>query len=211
MSHAAQLWLYFVVVFGVIVLPGLDMAFVLASALVGGRRAGLAAVAGIMAGGVCHMAMGALGVAIVLKLFPALFNLLLLAGALYVGWIGWSLARTRAGAPLELRTARRSARMTFAQAMLTSLMNPKAYVFMLAIFPQFIRPGQGPVLLQAGELAIITALTQAGVYGAVALLSERAGAWLNGNPDKAAVAARLVGGVLMLSAVAVGVQGWQLA
>lgn len=211
MSHGAQLWLYFAVVFGVIALPGLDMAFVLASSLVGGRRAGLAAVAGIMAGGACHMTMGALGVAIVLKLFPALFNLLLLAGALYVGWIGWSLARTRSGSPLELRTARRSTRMTFAQAMLTSLMNPKAYVFMLAIFPQFIRPDNGPVFVQAGELAIITALTQAGVYGVVALLSDRAGVWLNSNPDKAAVAARLVGGVLMLSAVAVGVQGWQLA
>jgi threonine/homoserine/homoserine lactone efflux protein len=210
MSHAAQLWLYFAVVFGVIVLPGLDMAFVLASSLVGGRRAGVAAVAGIMAGGVCHMTMGALGVAIVLKLWPTLFNLLLFAGALYVGWIGWCLARTRAGAALQLRTARRSARMTFFQAMATSLMNPKAYVFMLAIFPQFIRPADGPVLMQALALAVITAATQAGVYGAVAFLSGQAGSWLNGNPDKGAVAARMVGGVLILSALLVGVQGWQL-
>jgi threonine/homoserine/homoserine lactone efflux protein len=210
MSHAAQLWLYFAVVFGVIALPGLDMAFVLASSLVGGRRAGLAAVAGIVAGGVCHMAMGALGVAIVLRMWPTLFNLLLFAGALYVGWIGWSLARTRAGAMLELSTARRSTRMTFFQAMATSLMNPKAYVFMLAIFPQFIRPADGPVWLQATALALITAATQAGVYGSVAFLSGHAGIWLNGNPEKGAVAARIVGGVLMLSAVLVGVQGWQL-
>jgi threonine/homoserine/homoserine lactone efflux protein len=210
MSHGVQLWLYFAVVFGVVALPGLDMAFVMASSLVGGRRAGLAAVAGIMAGGVCHMTMGALGVAIVLKLWPTLFNLLLFAGAAYVAWIGWSLTRTRAGATLNLRTARRSTRMTFFQAMATSLMNPKAYVFMLAIFPQFIRPDDGPVLAQASALAIITAATQAGVYGAVAFLSSHAGTWLNGNPDKGAVAARLVGGVLMLSAVLVGVQGWQL-
>jgi threonine/homoserine/homoserine lactone efflux protein len=59
MGHAPQLWLYFLVVLGVIVLPGLDMAFVLASALVGGQRNGLAAVAGIVAGGACHMVMGA--------------------------------------------------------------------------------------------------------------------------------------------------------
>ncbi|MGZ5202933.1 MAG: LysE family translocator [Telluria sp.] len=210
MNHTTQLLLYFAVVFGVVVLPGLDMAFVLASSLVGGRRAGLAAVAGIMAGGVCHMAMGALGVAIVLRLWPTLFNLLLFTGALYVGWIGWSLARTRSGAPLELRTARRSTRMTFFQAMATSLMNPKAYVFMLAIFPQFIRPDAGPILWQAIALALITAATQAGAYGSVAFLSGHAGTWLNGNPEKGAVAARVVGGVLMLSAIAVGVQGWQI-
>jgi threonine/homoserine/homoserine lactone efflux protein len=81
---------------------------------------------------------------------------------------------------------------------------------MLAIFPQFIRPADGPVLAQAIALAIITAVTQAGVYGSVALLSGHAGAWLNGNPEKGAVAARMVGGVLILSAILVGVQGWQL-
>ena len=37
MNGSAYLWLYFLVVLGVIVLPGLDMAFVLVSALVGGR------------------------------------------------------------------------------------------------------------------------------------------------------------------------------
>lgn len=210
MNHSTQLFLYFAVVFGVVVLPGLDMAFVLASSLVGGRRAGAAAVAGIMTGGVCHMAMGALGVAIVLRLFPTLFNVLLFAGALYVAWIGWSLMRTREGAPLNLRTARRTTRMTFFQAMATSLMNPKAYVFMLAVFPQFIRPDAGPVLVQAIALALITAATQAAVYGSVAFLSGHASAWLNGNPEKGVLAARVVGGVLMLSALMVGVQGWRL-
>ena len=43
-------WLYAVLVFGIIVLPGMDMAFVLSSALAAGRRAGFAAVAGLMAG-----------------------------------------------------------------------------------------------------------------------------------------------------------------
>ena len=39
MSQTANLWLYFVVVFGVVALPGLDMAFVMGSSLLGGRRA----------------------------------------------------------------------------------------------------------------------------------------------------------------------------
>jgi threonine/homoserine/homoserine lactone efflux protein len=209
MSQSMQLWLYALVVFGVIVLPGLDMAFVLASSVVGGRRAGLAAVAGIMAGGVCHMGMGALGMAIVLRLWPALFNALLLAGAGYVAWIGWSLLRTRAGTGMQLGTAQRSAAMTFWRAMLTSLMNPKAYVFMLAVVPQFIRPAAGPVWLQAIALAAITAAIQAGVYGSLALVSGRAGAWLSGRPDQAAVVARLIGALLALSALLAGLQGWQ--
>jgi threonine/homoserine/homoserine lactone efflux protein len=209
MNHQAQLWLYFLVVFGVVALPGLDMAFVLASTLVGGRRSGLAAVAGIMAGGACHMTMGALGVAVVLRLWPALFNAMLLGGAAYIGWIGWTLLRASPATGMTLATSRRTAGTTFWQAMLTSLMNPKAYVFMLAVFPQFIHPGAAPVWLQASALAAITAATQAGVYGTVALLSGRAGIWIGGNPAKAALAARAVGAVLVLSAVLVAAQGWQ--
>jgi threonine/homoserine/homoserine lactone efflux protein len=207
--HEAQLGLYFLVVFGVVALPGLDMAFVLASTLVGGRRSGLAAVAGIMAGGVCHMAMGALGVAVVLRLWPALFNAMLLGGAAYIGWIGWTLLRAGPASGMMPAAGRRTSGTTFRQAMLTSLMNPKAYVFMLAIFPQFILPGAAPVWLQASVLWAITAATQAGVYGTVALLSGRAGIWIGGNPAKAALAARTVGAVLLLSAVLVAAQGWQ--
>src|SRR3954471_21855360 len=95
MSGSINLWLYFVVVFGIIALPGLDMAFVMGSSLIGGRRSGLAAVAGIVAGGFCHLAMTMLGVAAVLRLWPPLFQLMLGAGALYLAWMGYSLLRSR--------------------------------------------------------------------------------------------------------------------
>jgi 3-hydroxymyristoyl/3-hydroxydecanoyl-(acyl carrier protein) dehydratase len=80
MPDAALLWLFFCFVFGIIIVPGMDMAFVLANALAGGRRLGVYATAGVVAGGVVHVVVGALGVGAVLKLFPALFNLLLFAG-----------------------------------------------------------------------------------------------------------------------------------
>ena len=69
-------------VLGIIALPGMDMAFVLGSTLVDGRRGGLAALAGIVAGGVAHTAMAALGVGLVLRAVPALLTLMLVAGAL---------------------------------------------------------------------------------------------------------------------------------
>jgi threonine/homoserine/homoserine lactone efflux protein len=209
LDQPAHLWLYFLVVFGVVALPGLDMAFVLASSLAGGRRAGLCAVAGIMAGGACHMVMGALGVAIVLRWWPQLFNAMLVAGALYIGWIGWALLLTRPGADMPLRASGRRSGATFLRAMLTSLLNPKAYLFMLAVFPQFIRADAGPVWAEASVLGAITAATQAGVYGSVALASARARLWLGSNPGHAAIAARAVGAALMLASLVVGVHGWR--
>jgi threonine/homoserine/homoserine lactone efflux protein len=206
MNASATLWLYFVLVFGIIALPGLDMAYVLANALTGGRSAGLAAVAGIVAGGVCHIAMGALGVAAIVQLWPALFNLLLVAGATYIAWIGWQL--TRAGATtlkVRLDAPARPAAAVFFKGMLTCLLNPKAYVFMLAVFPQFLKPAQGAIWAQATALGLITAGTQAGVYGGVALLAQRAG----GAIGASGLATRAVGLLLVGTGVLTVVQGWQ--
>ena len=80
LAHTSHFWLYFVLVAGIIVLPGMDMAFVMSSCLVNGRSAGAAAVAGIVAGGVVHLCMGALGVGLILTRAPHLFNALLVAG-----------------------------------------------------------------------------------------------------------------------------------
>jgi len=206
MNGSTTLWLYFVLVLGIIALPGLDMAYVLANALVGGRGAGLAAVAGIVAGGVCHIAMGALGVAAIVRLWPALFNLLLVAGAAYIGWIGWNLARAGA-TTLQVRTdaPARPASSVFLKGMATCLLNPKAYVFMLAVFPQFLKPAQGPIWPQAATLGLITAGTQAGVYGGVALLAQRAGSSLGAS----GLATRAVGLLLVGTGIVTVVQGWQ--
>ena len=87
------LWLFALFVFGIVVVPGMDMAFVLSSALVDGRRAGLAAVGGTIAGGMVHVAMSSVGIGVLLQVFPAAFNAMLVAGALYVGWMGWMLWR----------------------------------------------------------------------------------------------------------------------
>src|SRR5678815_4123799 len=100
MDHA-RLWVFFGLVFSIVILPGMDMAFVLGSALVGGRRAGLAAVLGLIAGGMCHVTIAASGLAVVLTLFTSAFDALLVAGALYVAWIGWSLWRSTSGFALD--------------------------------------------------------------------------------------------------------------
>lgn len=167
------LWLYTLLVFGIIAMPGVDMAFVLSSALAGGRRSGLAAVAGIVAGGLAHIVMGVLGVGLLLRAWPAAYSLLLAAGALYLARIAWSIWR-HAGALSQVPLApRRPQAQTFLRALATCLLNPKAYLFMVAVFPQFLRPDGPPLAGQAAVLWAITAAMQVLVYGAVAVGAER--------------------------------------
>jgi threonine/homoserine/homoserine lactone efflux protein len=200
MSQTANLWLYFVVVFGIIILPGLDMAFVMGSSLLGGRRAGMAAVGGIVAGGFVHLCMGALGVAVVLRVWPPLFQLMLLAGAAYIAWMGYALLRSDSVFHPAPGAEALADAVIFRRAMTTSLLNPKAYLFMLAIFPQFLRPGQGPLWMQSGVLGGITALTQTAVYGALAYAASGASGWFATHPAASRTAARIMGVLLILTA-----------
>ncbi len=211
MDQAGPLWLYFLLVAGVIVLPGMDMAFVLGSALTGGKRAGLAAVAGIVAGGILHVIMSAAGIGLLLASAPRLFNALLVAGALYVGWIGWTLWRGAAAFGEIDAQAARPMSSTFARAIATCLLNPKAYVFMIAVFPQFIRVDGGSFVAQAIALSAITALTQAVVYGAVALAAARVRLWLRTNARAQVRLGRAVAGLLMLAAAWTATLGWRIA
>lgn len=206
MEQVSHLWLYFLMVLGVIVLPGMDMAFVLASALAGGRKAGGFAVAGIVFGGICHVAAGAMGVGLLLKLVPGLVNVMLVVGSLYIAWIGISLIRSQPAAASATADdaspvpAPRGGWATFRQAALTCLLNPKAYLFMLAIFPQFIRAEYGPVWLQAVALGTITAVTQIAVYGGLALAAGSTRGWLAQRPAAGVWVARIAGAMLIIGA-----------
>jgi threonine/homoserine/homoserine lactone efflux protein len=201
MEQGTNLWLYFIVVFGIIVLPGLDMAYVMASAILGGRRAGLAAVGGIVAGGVCHLLMATAGIAVVLKLWPGLFNLVLLAGAAYIAWMGIGFLRSDSVFRPAAGRGVLAPPLIFRRAMMTSLLNPKAYIFMLAIFPQFLKIGHGPLWMQSGVLGAITAATQAGVYGALAFASSQASGWFGAHPRAAILTARAMGVLLIFTAL----------
>ncbi|MEO8275688.1 MAG: LysE family translocator [Thermoanaerobaculia bacterium] len=211
MAPAASLWIFFGLVFGIVLLPGLDMACVIASSLGGGRRAGLAAVAGIATAAVFHVTIGAAGVATILTAVPALYNALLLVGAAYIAWIGISLLR--GGAMFDTSGASAAvgitARTAYRRGMLTNLLNPKAYVFMLAVFPQFVRNEWGPIWTQAVVLLAIIVATQFGIYGPLALAAARARGWLASRPRTLSNIGRGVGLLLLAIAVLSALEGWK--
>lgn len=204
------LWLFALLVLGIIVVPGMDMAFVLSSSLVDGRRAGAAAVAGLVVGGAVHVAMSSLGIGLLLQLLPAAFNALLVAGALYIAWMGGQLMRHPSSLAEVGEGPSRPARQTFLRAVATCLLNPKAYVFMIAVFPQFMRPEAGGLWRQALVLGAIIAVTQAAVYGAVAVCAIGLRGWLKRSAANQVRVARTVGGLLIATAAWTLWASWRL-
>lgn len=166
-----------VLVFLAIPGPG-NLALISATAQ-GGVRGGLAATLGVILGDQVLMWAAVAGVAALLAASPTAFSVVQWGGALYLGWLGWQMLRAKPGeaAALQLKPGH-----FLRQAMLITLLNPKAIVFYMAFFPLFVDPAHHRGLLTFAVMAAtIAALTFA--YGLVAvLLAHRLGERVRGSP-----------------------------
>ena len=200
MDYAANLGLYCALVFGIIILPGMDMLYVITSALTGGRKAGLVATAGMMTAGAVHSLTGAVLVGVVLKYAPQLFTWMIYAGSGYMLWIGWQLVRSSITVSGAKAAAAKPLTTIFRQALTSCILNPKAYVFVFSVYPQFMKPQYGSLAIQAIAMGTITVLTQGGVYGGLALAAAKSREFLVESPKSTIYAGRAAGGLLIAAA-----------
>jgi RhtB (resistance to homoserine/threonine) family protein len=128
--------------------PGPDFVVVLKNSLSFGRRAGKATALGIAAALIFHVTYTILGFAIILHKFPGLFHFIQVLGALYLIWLGFNGLKSRppqSGANTDetgdCTTRDKSFREGFQDGFLCNLLNPKAPLFFLSIFAQFLTAG----------------------------------------------------------------------
>lgn len=132
--------------------PGADFVFVAASGTSGGPRIGMAAALGINLGVAVHIAAAALGVSALLMTFPLAYDLIRIAGAIYLlvlAWQAWRAGDLDKGqtAPTAITAIRRG--------FLTNVLNPKTALFIFAFIPQFTDPAIGSISAQIVLLGAI--------------------------------------------------------
>ncbi|CNL43928.1 LysE family translocator [Yersinia alsatica] len=135
--------------------PGPDMLLITSRSISQGRASGFASLAGIQLGTYCHTLAAALGLSQLFVVVPLAYDAVRILGACYLLYLAWkTLASTRHTAA---KTAPQpaSAHKAFRQGLLTNLLNPKMALFVLALFPQFITPQSGSVIVQMLLLATI--------------------------------------------------------
>ncbi|AJC19302.1 leucine efflux protein LeuE [Pandoraea pulmonicola] len=161
-----NLWTYLAGVVVVILLPGPNSLYVLAVAAQRGVRQGYAGACGVFLGDTILMTLAAAGVASLLHAQPALFFVVKYLGAAYLCWMGLNMLR---GALANLRAARANpgapvaaprrvdADRPFKRALFISLLNPKAILFCVSFFIQFVDPGYA---YPAVSFAVLGAIVQ---------------------------------------------------
>lgn len=163
----------------IVLLPGPNSLYVMTVASQQGVTAGYRGALGIFTGDLILMALATTGVASLFQTHPAMFMALKYAGAAYLAFLGLGLVRS-GWARWRGRTAKppASAAVTptgqpFRVALLISLMNPKAILFFVSFFIQFVSPTYPEpwvsflilgAIVQACSMAYLSALIWGGRY-----------------------------------------------
>ena len=194
MVGVTDYWAFVLAVIVFLAIPGPGNLALITSTGKGGVVGGLAATLGVIAGDQLLMWLAVAGVATLLAASPRLFGGVQWLGAAYLAWLGWRLIRAQPGdAPvLHIRAGQ-----YFRQALMITLLNPKAIVFYMAFFPLFVDPVRHQGLLTFGVMAATVAgLTF--LYGALAVaLTHHFAERLRANPRVVRWLNRLAGTLLL--------------
>ncbi len=129
----------------IILLPGPNSIYVLSVAARRGVRAGYQGVAAVVIGDIVLMVAAAAGVGSLLAAYPHLFAVIKYAGGAYLVWIGSqlilaSVRKWRAGPDAATEMPDQDMSHPFKRALAVSLLNPKAMLFFVSFFIQFVDP-----------------------------------------------------------------------
>ena len=202
MIDATTFVLFLIAVLTLFVSPGPNMAFVMSHGMSFGLRGGLAAAIGIGSADVVLTALTATGVTAMVFAWSPAFDVLRIAGAAYLLRLAVNTLRSPAGAvTTKSGTAYLAFHKIARDAMLGSLLNPKALLFFMVFLPQFVDPAKGSIAAQLITLGLILSAASVVFNTLLGAFSGQLGMLLQRNPRAATLQKWLLGGVLAALAV----------
>lgn len=133
--------------------PGPDMVLVLRNTLAGDRRRGGLTALGVLTGNLVHIAYCAVGIALLLSRSPIAYNVLRVAGAAYLVFLGAQGLRNANRGGVGFSASADTCRgAPYWQGLVNNLLNPKGSLFYLGVFTQVITPD-----VSASQAALLVA------------------------------------------------------
>ncbi|MFD1882484.1 LysE family translocator [Paracoccus pacificus] len=201
MPDPAHLAAFALIALGMVLTPGPNMIYLISRSVTQGPVAGLISLAGVATGFVVYMLSAAFGITVLMMAVPFAYDALRLAGAGYLLWLAWQAVRPGGRSAFQVRDLPHDLphdrpRKLFLMGLMTNLLNPKAAVLYLSLFPQFIQPGHGSVLLQSLTLGTVQIVISVTVNAMIALTAGGVAGFLTRHPGWARAQRWLMGTVL---------------
>ena len=180
-----------------VLVPGPSVLFVLGRSIAHGRRVGLLSVLGNALGTVPAVLAVAFGVGAVVAASAVAFTLLKLAGGAYLVWLGVQAIRHRHDQTYARPAGDVSTRRLLWQGFVVGATNPKTIAFFVAVLPQFVEVGAGPVWAQLLSLGVIFQLIALACDSTWAWVAGSARTWFASSPRRTSTLAG-TGGAMMI-------------
>jgi threonine/homoserine/homoserine lactone efflux protein len=157
------------------VVPGPAVTYIVLHSVDKGRRAGLAAAAGVASGGLVHVAAATVGLSALVASSALAFTTVKLVGAAYLIVVGIRRILGKDDSE-QVQAPPVPLRQLYRQGVVVNVLNPKTALFFLAFLPQFVDPHQRvwPQVAFLGVVFVLIALASDCAYALLAdLLAGR--------------------------------------
>lgn len=188
----------------IIAIPGPSVVFAISRAMAHGRRTALASVVGNAAGLLVLVVLVALGLGALVARSETLFWVIKAVGAAYLVHLGLQAIRHRHdfdADPQGPEHAVISWSRSLRQGFVVGVSNPKSFILVAAVLPQFVDRGTGQFGLQVFLLGVILVSIALASDTVWALLAARMRTWLSRSPRRG----RLLGTIGGVSMIGLGV------
>ena len=201
MFGIADLTTYIIGTILIILLPGPNSLYVMSIASRYGIKAGYQGAFGVFVGDVILMFCTVLGAASILVAFPWVFIIVKILGASYLTYLGFKLLKasihtwrsTIYSRQIETQLHTLYRIRPFRTALTVSLLNPKAILFFLSFFVQFIDPAYPHPALSFLTLAVILQVISMSYLTLLIFSGKKLSGFFRQSPKISAVSVFLVG------------------
>jgi threonine/homoserine/homoserine lactone efflux protein len=182
----------------IIAIPGPSVMFAISRALVLGRRGAVITVVGNGIGVFVQAVAVSVGLGILIESNDTLMTVIRLAGAGFLIYLGInSLRHRRDGIDNGDAVSAPQSKHLLRESIIVGMSNPKTIVFFSAIFPQFVDPSRGPIVLQMLILSVVFVIFGISGDAIYALSAGAARDWFAQSPQRI-VTIRVIGATLIL-------------
>ena len=182
----------------IIAIPGPSVMFAISRALVLGKRGAVITVVGNGIGVFVQAVAVSVGLGILIESNDTLMTVIRLAGAGFLIYLGInSLRHRRDGIDSSEPVKEPRSRNLLRESIIVGMSNPKTIVFFSAIFPQFVDPTRGPIVVQMLILSVVFVIFGISGDAIYALSAGAARDWFAQSPQRI-VTIRVIGATLIL-------------
>uniref|UniRef100_UPI0018EA517F LysE family translocator n=1 Tax=Pedobacter sp. ASV28 TaxID=2795123 RepID=UPI0018EA517F len=161
-----------------------NMIYLISRSITQGKKAGIISLTGVIFGFLFHIIMVTFGLTAVLFAIPFAYTTLKTLGVVYLLYLAYQAIKPNSRNIFDTQTVLSHDKpgKLFSIGFLTNVLNPKVAIFYLSLFPQFIKPAYGSVMVQSLQLGATQVLISFTINFVIVLTAAKAALFFAKHP-----------------------------